>query len=341
MSKEDNHRISMAETEPSITFSVASNIKDFWIIFETTLKFHWNCIFSECASNNGRLVLITIWPESVKEDVVGVVIENDIRTNPLLRRFRHAFGMDKNTFIIFPINENLIDTYHAYELYFIKGLLVVERVDSIVLEDMLAFKYRRSNFRKVPIIVASQPDKRFPVQSKYTNVSGHLVLSGGFHYDLLRVLSWTLNFTPFNILGKGWIDKRPDGTLTGMGEQLLKGETDFILSGSEITLYRAEKMSMIHPMLGDRLQIYYKKPTVISLRNIYFSTFMPNVWVAVFIMWLVIGSVFLLFQFFKRKVVAKCETQFEDPAPHWSNTIFWCVCATTQQGNQPGLILHA
>ncbi|CAG7836641.1 unnamed protein product, partial [Allacma fusca] len=174
VSKEDNYPIFIAESEPSITFSVPNNIKDFWAIFESIAKIHWNCILTigECANNNGRLVLIAIWPEGVIEDEVGDLVERSIRNSPLLRRFRHALGMDKNAFIIFPINGNPNDTYHAYELYFIKDLIVVERVESIMLEDMLAFKYRRSNFRKVPIISMTQNDERFPVYAKHENVNG-------------------------------------------------------------------------------------------------------------------------------------------------------------------------
>ena len=45
------------------------------------------------------------------------------------------------------------------------------------------------------------------------------------------------------VFGTGWTEQLPNGTLTGMGGQLLRDEADVVLSFSEFRPYRAEKLA--------------------------------------------------------------------------------------------------
>ncbi|CAG7819315.1 unnamed protein product, partial [Allacma fusca] len=162
------------------------------------------------------------------------------------------------------------------------------------------------------------------------NVNGKLVLTGGAALEILIVISGKLNFTVFHILGKGWIERTPNGTLTGMGQQLLKGEADVVLSRSEIIQYRVEQLSITHILHTSMLKAYFKKPVSFSLRDIYFTTFSPKLWLAILTMWLVFGVTFRLFSYCKKKITSDNKIQRDDFV--LGDVVLWFISSASLQG---------
>ncbi|CAG7819316.1 unnamed protein product, partial [Allacma fusca] len=140
------------------------------------------------------------------------------------------------------------------------------------------------------------------------NVNGKLVLTGGAALEILIVISGKLNFTVFHILGKGWIERTPNGTLTGMGQQLLKGEADVVLSRSEIIQYRVEQLSITHIL----------------------HTSIPKLWLAILTMWLVFGVTFRLFSYCKKKITSDNKIQRDDFV--LGDVVLWFISSASLQG---------
>ncbi|CAG7726111.1 unnamed protein product, partial [Allacma fusca] len=78
-----------------------------------------------------------------------------------------------------------------------------------------------------------------------------------------------------------------------------------------------------------RVEAYFKKPSRISSRDIYFGTFSKNLWVAILIMWIIIGAPFFLFVNCKRKMDSDFNIFCDDN--YWSNIIVWSVATASQQ----------
>ena len=51
-------------------------------------------------------------------------------------------------------------------------------------------------------------------------------------------------FSIESVAGTGWTEQLPNGSLVGMGSQLLRGEADVMISVNEFRPYRAEKLAL-------------------------------------------------------------------------------------------------
>ena len=47
-----------------------------------------------------------------------------------------------------------------------------------------------------------------------------------------------------SIVGSGWTEQLPNGSLIGMGSQLLRGEADVMITVNEFRPYRAETLAL-------------------------------------------------------------------------------------------------
>jgi len=132
------------------------------------------------------------------------------------------------------------------------------------------------------------------------------------------------------VAGEGWISQAHDGSLLGVGRQILKGEADFSITPSIMAPYRVKALSFLTPFNNDKLVAALKQPVTFSLDSVCGS--FPKVH------WISSLAIFLLsFIFFKMiekhgKELVEGNASYSESVQVQTQSFVWMAAIVTQQG---------
>ena len=171
-------------------------------------------------------------------------------------------------------------------------------------------------------------------------------------------MAWNqIAFSIESIVGSGWTEQLPNGSLIGMGSQLLRGEADVMISVNEFRPYRAEQLALgivIHrtrlyyflngqPVICNfriygkddmhRVHAYFKRSTTV-LENLYFMPFQSSLWIVAAIFFGLLTTVYATSAAVLRKVL-QLNAQDGKLSGDWDFTWIFSIICQKGKGQQP------
>ncbi|CAG7819453.1 unnamed protein product, partial [Allacma fusca] len=166
----------------------------------------------------------------------------------------------------------------------------------------------------------------FLLQSR--NLNGSFKFTSGFELEVIRYLAQALNFSIEHIRGNGWIGRGKNGSLTGIGAQVLSGEADISMTSCEYHPYRQEKISYLQPTYSSSIFAYIVSKPSSTLRDIFFSCFEVRIWLSLVSFWILSSLLTKSFARLKRSA-EKVSRNDEDIG---KDAILFVTGAACQQG---------
>ncbi|CAG7731047.1 unnamed protein product [Allacma fusca] len=228
----------------------------------------------------------------------------------LLRKFaetslgRHL-EINSLIFIIPTIPSQLPETTHAVELYAIKDKILIDRFPlnlPLQTADLGNIFTRRQNFWNESIRAVAQPLEALIPGQLSTEFSGSkFKFVGGFDFFMLDFVAEALNFSIVPVPGYGWVKKSPNGSLTGMAQQILNDEGDISIISQKMLTERKEHLTFLFPTGEYGVNAFLLRKSNNRLKDILFRSFHLSIWLAIVSAWLVLAFSMWIIKVLKRK----------------------------------------
>ncbi|CAG7815191.1 unnamed protein product [Allacma fusca] len=124
---------------------------------------------------------------------------------------------------------------------------------------------------------------------------------GGFELDIINYLADALNFSTTHIRSKRYTKLLGNGSLIGIGEQVMTGEADIAISAHEYVPYRQSKFSFLHPTYSSPVNVYIVRKPASSFRDVFFSSGDYHIWVSLVAFWILSSIVTTSFSWLKQR----------------------------------------
>jgi hypothetical protein len=116
------------------------------------------------------------------------------------------------------------------------------------------------------------------------DVNGSLQIVGGYCAKILWDLQLLLKFSIKSLTSDAYI-REENGTLGGIGHQLINGTADIALPLSYLLPFRVKHIVALHPLVGEPMLAIFRQPTSTSVRDIYIHTLSTSMWTALVLVW--------------------------------------------------------
>ncbi|CAG7820994.1 unnamed protein product [Allacma fusca] len=160
-----------------------------------------------------------------------------------------------------------------------------------VIEELVAFAKRRSNFHTLKLRGIVQPDPDYVISANVEVINGSVKLVDGLVVNIIRDFQYLLNFRLEVVHGKGWprLIETPSGRkLSGFVEQLNTDEADLSISAASLFPFLIGDLSPLPPVSFTSSFCFYREPPLVE-RNIFGLPFESCVWYSLGCLWIIIG----------------------------------------------------
>ncbi|CAG7720421.1 unnamed protein product, partial [Allacma fusca] len=156
----------------------------------------------------------------------------------------------------------------------------------LTIEDIDCLEDVAGKFQNVSIKAAGVPyDSINPFLLETQTLNDTFKFTGGFDLEIINCLADALNFSMIHIRGEHYIDPAGNGSLTGIGAQVVKGDADISISSHEYMPYIQNKISYLHPTYSNRINVYIVRKPASTFRDVFFSSCDVYIWLSLVSFW--------------------------------------------------------